>query len=59
MFADDCTLSVIDNNIESVVYNGVRIWNEIPENIRGCNTMDSFKFRYKNHVVEQYDSSHE
>ena len=41
---------------QSVVYNGIRIWNEIPENIIGCNTMDSFKYRYKNHLIEQYES---
>ena len=41
---------------QSVIFNGIRIWNTIPDNIRDCTTIDSFNNRYKQHLLSQYDS---
>ena len=39
---------------QSVIYNGVRIWNEIPINIKTCPTKRSFKYHFRNYLLSQY-----
>ena len=42
---------------QSIVYNAVRIWNDVPDYIKTCPSIVSFKFNYKNYLLNQYNSS--
>ena len=39
---------------QSVIYNGIRIWNVIPNNIKTCLTKQSFKYQFKKYLLSQY-----
>ena len=39
---------------QSVIYNGIRIWNEIPDDIKANLTKQSFKYHYKNYLLSRY-----
>ena len=41
---------------QSVVHNGVSIWNEIPNDIKSSLSLNSFKYQYKNYLLSQYES---
>ena len=40
---------------QSVVYNAVVIWNDIPNSIKECPSLVSFKFQYRKYLLEQYN----
>ena len=40
---------------QSVRYNAVQIWNEIPDEIKNSISKQSFKFKYKRYLLSQYD----
>ena len=42
---------------QSIVYNAVLIWNDIPDNIKTCPSISSFKFNYKKYLLNHYNSS--
>ena len=33
---------------------GIDIWNSIDRNIKFCNVIESFKFKYKKHLISMY-----
>ena len=39
---------------QSVIFNGVSIWNNIPENIKLCRTLNNFKYKYRKYLLDQY-----
>ena len=41
---------------QSVIYNAVKIWNEVPENIKLSLSLQSFKYKYKEFLLSQYIS---
>ena len=41
---------------QSVIHNGVKIWDEIPIHIRTCLTIDNFSNRYKTYLLSDYVS---
>ena len=44
-------LTVCENSLSVV---GPNIWNSIPDSIRNCLSRDSFKFRFKQYLIELY-----
>lgn len=42
---------------QSVYFNMIDLWDKIPLNIRQCNTYQSFKHTYKNHLLSLYNDS--
>ena len=40
---------------QSVLYNSVRIWNCVPEEIKTCQSFAGFKNRYKEYLLEFYN----
>ena len=42
---------------QSIAYNAVLIWNDVPDEIKTCPSIVSFKFNYKNYLLNQYNSS--
>ena len=41
---------------QSFIYNVVRIWNTVPENIKSCRSEASFRLKFKNYLLNQYNS---
>ena len=41
---------------QSIIYNAVNIWNEVPDDIKACLTKASFKYNYKNYLLNQYNN---
>ena len=41
---------------QSFIYNVVRIWNIVPENIKSCPSEASFKLKFKNYLLNQYNN---
>ena len=39
---------------QSVIFNSITIWNDIPDDIKVCTTLDNFKFRFRKYLLEQY-----
>ena len=39
---------------QSVIFNGISIWNNIPDDIKVCNTLNNFKFMYRKYLLDQY-----
>ena len=39
---------------QSVIYNGLKIWDSLPNDIKICSTLSSFKYNYKNFLINQY-----
>ena len=39
---------------QSILYNAVKIWNGVPENIKLSLTKQSFKYNYRNYLLSQY-----
>ena len=39
---------------QSVIYNCLRIWDSLPNDIKTCRTFSNFKYRYKNFLLNQY-----
>ena len=42
---------------QSVMYNGSRIWNELPDTIKTSPSISIFKYRLKQSLLSKYDSS--
>ena len=42
---------------QSVIRNALILWETIPANIKSCTTINTFKSRYKNFLLNQYSSS--
>ena len=40
---------------QSVIFNAIKLWNEIPQNIRERQSINGFKYHYKNFLLDQYD----
>ena len=36
--------------------NAVNIWNDVPDDIKACLTKASFKYNYKNYLLNQYNN---
>ena len=41
---------------QSFYYNAIQIWNNIPETIKSCTSISSFKFNYKNYLLNNYNN---
>ena len=39
---------------QSVIYNGIIVWNNIPDSIKACRTIGSFKYQFRNHLLSEY-----
>ena len=39
---------------QSVIYNAINIWNDIPDDIKACTTKQNFKYHYKKHLLSQH-----
>ena len=39
---------------QSVIRNALSVWNDIPVDIKTCRTLENFKFKFRNHLLEQY-----
>ena len=42
---------------QSVMYNGSRIWNELPDTMKTSPSISIFKYRLKQSLLSKYDSS--
>ena len=42
---------------QSVLFNAINNWNTIPDNIKNSISLPSFKYKYKQHLLESYDHS--
>ena len=55
--SNTCNLFIPRGNTQSfhktVSYSGSRLWNEIPNEIRSTQTLESFKEKYKKHLATQ------
>ena len=40
---------------QSVIFNAVKIWRELPQDLKDSRSINSFKFRYKRIFVDQYN----
>ena len=40
---------------QSFIYNAIRVWNDVPQHIKTCPSIDSFKFNYKQYLLNQYN----
>ena len=43
-----------DQSQTSISYHGPVLWNDLPEGIRNCNSLHSFKRSLKQHLISQY-----
>ena len=41
---------------QSVIFNSLNCWNDIPDDIKACNTLNNFKFKLRNYLLGQYTS---
>ena len=39
---------------QSVIFNGINIWNEIPDDIKACHTLNNFKYKLRKYLIQQY-----
>ena len=46
--------NTLQYGIRSISYNGVRIWNNIPSEIRNSTSVTSFRKKFKNSLLESY-----
>ena len=42
---------------QSVLFNAINNWNSIPDNIKNSISLPSFKYKYKQHLLESYEHS--
>ena len=54
--SDDILLPLVKKSIcrQSIVFTGSKHWNEIPPDVKNCQSLHSFKINLKKYFIEQY-----
>ena len=40
---------------QSVIFNAIKIWRTLPQNIKDCTSINSFKYKYKRLLLDSYN----